>query len=293
MKVTIDPDAGFCFGVEKAIRKAEKELSDNRELLCLGELVHNPLEMNRLRDLGLETANQQEFYLAKNRKILFRAHGEPPESYQAASRLNIEVVDATCPIVLKLQKDIHMACREMKERNGQVVLFGKESHPEVKGLTGHAGGEVILVSSPKDIKKVDCSRPVSLFSQTTADPMVYESIALVIGKKMSGSFPDANLPLNIHHSICKRVSRRVPTLQGFAKTHDVIIFAGSRTSSNSQLLFDACARNNPRSYFVESAEEIRPEWFNDAASAGISGATSTPDWLLNQIEKAVYELARD
>jgi 4-hydroxy-3-methylbut-2-en-1-yl diphosphate reductase len=293
MKVTIDPDAGFCFGVEKAIHRAEKELSENRELLCLGELVHNPSEMNRLKKLGLKTANLQDALPGKNRKVLFRAHGEPPESYQAAIKLNMEVVDATCPIVLKLQKDIHLACQEMNKRNGQVVLFGREGHPEVKGLIGHAGGEVILVSSLKDMKRIDFSRPVSLFSQTTADPMVYEGIAVSVGKKMSVSQSDDNLPLSIHHSICKRVSKRVPALKKFAKNHDVIIFAGSQTSSNSQLLFDVCSRNNPQSYFVETAEELRAEWFNDAASAGISGATSTPDWLLNQIKQTVYALAPD
>lgn len=283
MKVQIDPSAGFCFGVANAIEKSETEISRSGSILCLGEIVHNPSELKRLKDMGLSTIDISEFEKHKNQTILFRAHGEPPESYQKAENENLAVIDATCPIVLKLQERIQKACKKAEEKNGKVILFGKKNHPEILGLIGHSKGKAKLVATPDDLSELDLSKPVFLFSQTTANPYEFDQLVLALREKMSAHFPAENLPLEVHNSICKKVTGRVPVLEKFARENEVIVFVGGKKSSNGRFLFEICKKNNPNSYMVEDEEEIDPSWFLNAKTIGISGATSTPVWLLEKI----------
>jgi 4-hydroxy-3-methylbut-2-en-1-yl diphosphate reductase len=283
MKVQIDPSAGFCFGVANAIQKSEMQISRSGSLLCLGEIVHNPSELKRLKDMGLSTIEASEFENHKNETILFRAHGEPPESYRKAEKEHMTVIDATCPIVLKLQERIQKACKKADERNGQVILFGKKNHPEILGLIGHSKGKTKLVSSPEDLSDLDLSKPVFLFSQTTANPYEFDQLIAVIKENMSAHFPAEDPPLEVHHSICKKVTGRVPVLEKFAKENDVIVFVGGKKSSNGRFLYEICKKNNPNSYMIEDEGDIDHSWFSNTKTIGISGATSTPLWLLEKI----------
>lgn len=277
MKIEIDPNAGFCFGVVNAIKKAEKNLSENGKLYCVGDIVHNNNELNRLKNMGLQSIAQNELEKLKIKQVLFRAHGEPPSSYETAKKNKIEIIDATCPVVLNLQKRIKNASLKIRNQQGQILIYGKKDHAEVNGLLGQIQGNAIVIESLNDLQSVDLNRPVELFSQTTKTPEGFELIRKQLKKIMKAT-------LKVHDTICRKVSNRIPLIKAFAEKHDVIIFVSGKNSSNGKLLFNICKNKNPNTYFISKIEDLMQNWFSCAKSVGISGATSTPDWLMNDIK---------
>lgn len=283
MKVTIDSSAGFCFGVKKAIELAEKEMEKSGPLACLGEIVHNPSEMQRLSQAGLISITGESLKDLKKKKVLFRAHGEPPESFKKAKDLNLEIIDATCTVVSKLQEKIKKAVANAETSKGQVAIFGKKGHPEIIGLLGHSGGKAILITGVDDLHRLDFSRPVELFSQTTANMYDFEKIAEIIYGRMQEFFTKTSIPLKVHNTVCRQVSNRIPLLHKLAEENDIVIFVGGKKSSNGRFLFEECLKINPKSFMVEEEDEINPEWLKGLKKAGLTGATSTPLWLLKKI----------
>ncbi len=277
MKIEIDPNAGFCFGVVNAIKKAEKNLSEHGKLYCIGDIVHNNNELNRLKNMGLQSIAQSELEKLEIKQVLFRAHGEPPSSYETAKKNNIEIIDATCPVVLNLQKRIKNASLKIRNQQGQILIYGKKDHAEVNGLLGQIQGNAIVIESLNDLQSVDLNRPVELFSQTTKTPEGFELIRKQLKKIMKAT-------LKVHDTICRKVSNRIPLIKAFAEKHDVIIFVSGKNSSNGKLLFNICKNKNPNTYFISKIEDLKQNWFSCAKSVGISGATSTPDWLMNDIK---------
>lgn len=280
MIVEIDQKSGFCFGVVNAIGKAEEALITEDMLYSLGHIVHNELEVKRLQILGLQTINHDEFFHLKDCKVLIRAHGEPPSTYEYARENNITLIDATCPVVLKLQQRVKKAAETMKAENGQLVIFGHQGHAEVTGLAGQTN-EAIIIDDPEDFNKIDPARPVVVFSQTT------KSVADF--KKLNQNIQEysKNSRVETHDTICRQVSNRVPHLEKFATRFELIVFVGGRQSSNAQVLFDVCKRQNNRTYFISTPEEILPEWFNQVETVGVCGATSTPQWLMEQVAEKI------
>jgi len=284
MVVEIDKKSGFCFGVQNAVEIAEKALLKGEKVFSLGPIVHNDKEMERLIALGLVSIDHKEFSRLKNCKVMIRAHGEPPETYLTAERNNITIIEATCPIVKKLQSRIKSTWLKTKNDNGQVVIFGKPGHAEVVGLLGQTDNEGILVSGPEDLKKIDLAKPVWLFAQTTMSIRDYNNFAALILtelKKKGIIKPEKYLHLN--NTICGQVSNREPYLNEFAQNHDVVIFVSGRESSNGKMLYSVCKNINPQTYFISSPEEIDRSWFEGKKTVGICGATSTPKWLLENI----------
>jgi len=291
MKAVIEQGSGFCFGVENAVSLAEESLRAGEKVYCLGEIVHNETEVDRLKKLGLVTIDYDQFKQLRDCKVLVRAHGEPPSTYVTALKNNISIIDATCPIVQTLQQRIKRAAATAREENGQVVIYGKEGHAEVVGLLGAAGGDAILVSSFKDIPKIDFTRPVYLFSQTTMSKTDYGRLSDIISEeveKVHLKFPSA--VLRVSNTICGQVSGREPRLRKFSKEHDVIIFVSGKTSSNGKMLYEVCLSENKRTHLISKVTEIDPAWFRDAESAGICGATSTPRWLIHEVAASVEKL---
>ena len=280
MKVVIDHKSGFCFGVVNAINKAEETLAKGEKLYCLGDIVHNGMEVKRLESIGLITIDRKQYFTLKNCRVLLRAHGEPPETYQYAQANNIELIDATCPVVLKLQQRVSKAFRDMQQQNGQIILFGKKGHAEVIGLNGQTNNQAIIVENETDLSKIDTDKPAYLFSQTTKSIDHFNQLAKIIDKKL-------NQPMIVKDTICRQVSNRVPRLKEFAARHDVLIFVGGKKSSNAKFLFDVCKQSNPNSYFVSSTEDLNYDWFAGKSSTGICGATSTPQWLMEQVAKTI------
>ncbi|NQZ76561.1 MAG: 4-hydroxy-3-methylbut-2-enyl diphosphate reductase [Ekhidna sp.] len=284
MKVEIDENSGYCFGVEFAIQMAEDEMAEGQELYCLGDIVHNSMEVERLYNKGLRTITRDELKELKDCKVLIRAHGEPPETYQLAIKNNIELVDASCPVVLKLQNRVKNAYDLAKNKGGQLVIYGKPGHAEVIGLTGQTANEAIIVTTEKDLEKLDFSKPITLFSQTTKSTKGFYQLKEQIEKRIVSegllSIADS---FNANDSICRQVSNREPHMERFSQKHDVIIFVAGRKSSNGKALYNVCLSNNPRSYFVESEKEIDLTWVRPEDSVGICGATSTPTWLMEQV----------
>ncbi|WP_420316058.1 4-hydroxy-3-methylbut-2-enyl diphosphate reductase [Ekhidna sp.] len=284
MQVEIDENSGYCFGVEFAIQMAEDEMAEGQELYCLGDIVHNSMEVERLYNKGLRTITRDELKNLRDCKVLIRAHGEPPETYQIAIENNIELVDASCPVVLKLQNRVKNAYDLTKHKNGQLVIYGKPGHAEVIGLTGQTANEAIIVTGIEDLEKIDFSRPVTLYSQTTKSTKGFYSIKEEIEKRIEaqGLLSVAD-DFNANDSICRQVSNREPHMVKFSQKHDVIIFVAGRKSSNGKALYNVCLSNNPRSYFVENEKEIDLSWIEAGDSVGICGATSTPTWLMEQV----------
>lgn len=280
MKVTIDPDSGFCFGVQQAIQTAEKELDKGHSVFALGELVHNQVQMDKLTAKGLVVISKDDLPLVKGKKVLFRAHGEPPETYQLAHQLDIEVIDATCPIVTRLQQRIRNMYETDSSKSVQYVIFGKPGHAEIAGLNGNADYRAIIVSDPGDLGKINFLQPVRLFSQTTMDAESYQLIGEAIREKM---VEVGNTDLLISKSVCRQVSGRAPALRLFAAGHDAVVFVSGSNSSNGKYLFDICKSVNNNSYFISKTEDIKSEWFNGINTVGVSGATSTPLWLIEQV----------
>lgn len=284
MKIEIDDHSGYCFGVEFAIQMAEDEMVDSKELYCLGDIVHNAMEVERLYDKGLRTINREQLAELHDCKVLIRAHGEPPETYALALKNNIELIDASCPVVLKLQNRVKHAYDRAQEANGQVIIYGKPGHAEVIGLTGQTNNEAIIVSCEEDLDKIDFHRPVTLFSQTTKSTKGFYHIKSVIEQRIEavkGTFTLEDFQAN--DSICRQVSNREPKMVSFSKNHDVVLFVSGKKSSNGKALYEVCLANNEKSYFVENEEEIDLNWIEGAGSVGICGATSTPRWLMERI----------
>jgi 4-hydroxy-3-methylbut-2-en-1-yl diphosphate reductase len=291
MKVDIEPGSGFCFGVENAVRIAEEALRAGEKVFCLGEIVHNDLEVDRLKDLGLVTVSHEDFAQLRDSKVLIRAHGEPPPTYETARKNNITIIEATCPIVHSLHEKIKLVLLSAREQDGQIVIFGKEGHAEVIGLLGAAGEKGILITGLHDLDRIDYSRRIWLFAQTTKHKAEYDLIIESIRKnldKINPSHPDNFL--KVYNSICGQVSGREPKLKIFARQHDVIIFVSGKNSSNGRMLYEVCLNENDRSYFISHPEEIKPEWFVNAGSAGICGATSTPRWLIHKVAEAIGKI---
>lgn len=287
MEVTIDQNSGYCFGVEFAIQMAEDEMADGK-LYCLGDIVHNRMEVERLNAKGLQIIDRDELKDITDSKVLIRAHGEPPETYQLALKNNIELVDASCPVVLKLQNRVKVAYDKMKSANGQIVIYGKYGHAEVIGLTGQTNNEAIIVMEESDLDKIDFTRPVTLFSQTTKSTKGFYHIRELIEariKETKGTLEE--LDFNANDSICRQVSNREPQLQKFAQEVDVIVFVSGKKSSNGKALYSVCKANNPRSYFIESGEELDLSLIKPSDKVGICGATSTPMWLMENVAKHI------
>ncbi len=289
MKITIDNKSGFCAGVTSAIRGAEEELKQNKKLFCLGDLVHNSVEMERLKNLGLVVISHDEFKKLKNERVLIRAHGEPPATYEIAKKNNLTLLDYSCPVVLKLQKRIIQGQEHMNKSGGQVVIYGKPGHAEVIGLNGQINDKAIIVSSPDNLSDIDFTKPIILYSQTTKDEIGFYQTAENIKNKMIkvGIDPEKNLTIN--NTICRLVSKRVPQLKNFALKHDIIIFVSGIKSSNGQFLFSICKQVNSRCFLIPDKYHLKKEWFKQNDNVGICGATSTPMWLMEEIAEAIKQ----
>ena len=275
LDVEIDPRSGFCNGVVRAVQQAENYLRYNARLYSLGAIVHNSVELERLKEKGLEILSIDEVAQLHDDVILVRAHGEPPRTYALARENNLQVIDCTCPVVLKLQERVRETWLRIREEGGHVVIFGKKGHAEVNGLVGQTDGEAVVISDIEEASGIDFSHPVALFSQTTKDPDEFRRIAGHIRTRR----PDAE----VYDSICRQVSQRHQSLVEFARRHAVILFVSGRESSNGKVLFELCHSVNPHTYPLENKEQIDPAWFRDGDSVGICGATSTPKWQLEEI----------
>lgn len=275
VQIEIDDGSGFCFGVTTAIRKAEEELAAGKTLYCLGDIVHNGMECERLRSMGLITINHDELKALHNVKVLLRAHGEPPETYEIARRNNIEIIDATCPVVLQLQRRIK---REYDSNpDAQIVIFGKPGHAEVLGLVGQTNSKAIVIAGIDDAKALDFNRDIYLYSQTTKSLDEFHRIIDYIQEHI---LPEATF--RSFDTICRQVANRMPNISSFAKRHDLILFVCGRKSSNGKVLFNECRSVNPNSHLIEGPDEIKREWIEGIDTIGICGATSTPKWLMER-----------
>lgn len=298
-KIEIDSTSGFCFGVTTAIHKAEEEIDRTGSLYCLGDIVHNSDEVDRLERKGLKIINHSDISRLHDVKLLLRAHGEPPSTYRLAQENNIEIIDATCPVVLKLQQRIKASYDVPAQTRPQIVIYGKNGHAEVNGLVGQTNGEAIVVEGPDDLWRIDPSRPVVLYSQTTKSISGFREITTLIRSKLN-----PGVGFESFDTICRSVSNRVELLQKFAREHDVIIFVAGEKSSNGKVLYRNCLEVNPASHLISNPREISPEWFLPASAAadssreekvdeisvGICGATSTPLWLMEQARQTLEQM---
>ena len=281
LTIEIDEGSGFCFGVTTAISKAEEELSASTTLHCLGDIVHNGSECERLHEMGLVTINHDEFAtLPEHSKVLLRAHGEPPQTYALAKERGLEIIDATCPVVLQLQKRIRKVYEQTQ--TAQIVIYGKRGHAEVLGLVGQTEGHAIVIEKLEEAEKLDFSRDIYLFSQTTKSLEGFRKIVDYINEHIK-----APAQFRSFDTICRQVANRLPNIQKFAARHDVVIFVCGLKSSNGKVLHAACQQVNPKSYLVDQPSAIRKEWFEGAGSVGICGATSTPKWLMEDCKEAI------
>lgn len=291
MEVVIDKNSGYCFGVEFAIQMAEDEMDGNGVLYCLGDIVHNDMEVKRLNAKGLRVIGREELEELHDCKVLIRAHGEPPETYQTALKNNIELVDASCPVVLKLQNRVKNAWDKMKQAEGQIVIYGQKGHAEVIGLSGQTDKQAIIVTTEEDLDKIDFTRPVTLFSQTTKSTQGFYKIRELIEKRIKNANSSLEMvEFNSNDSICRQVSNREPQLHKFSQENDVILFVSGKKSSNGKALYNVCLSQNPNSYFIENEEELDPSWLHGMERVGICGATSTPMWLMEQVADHVKNL---
>jgi 4-hydroxy-3-methylbut-2-enyl diphosphate reductase len=293
MIVTIDKNSGYCFGVEFAIQMAEDEMEGGNTLFCLGDIVHNSMEVERLHAKGLRIIDNEEFKNLRDCKVLIRAHGEPPATYQIALENNIELIDASCPVVLKLQNRVKHAYDKLADVKGQIVIYGQHGHAEVIGLTGQTNDEAIIITSEEELVKIDFTRPITLFSQTTKSTAGFYKIKALIEERIQqqaavSNEPEANFDAN--DSICRQVSNREPQLTKFSNEQDVIVFVSGKKSSNGKALYSVCKAHNERSYFVENEAEIDSTWFKSNDNVGICGATSTPMWLMERVSSYIQHL---
>lgn len=284
-KIEIDRQSGCCFGVAKAIIRAEEELKKDGTLYCLGDLVHNSIEVKRLEKMGMITIDHEQLKELKNVKVLLRAHGEPPSTYEIARQNNIELIDASCPVVLGLQKKIRKKYEQGADKGIQIVIYGKRGHAEVKGLMGQTRESAIIIESKEEIDKLDFSRDISLFSQTTKPLDGFYEIGELIKARM-----EEGAIFLFNDSICRQVSNRVPHIREFAASHDLIIFIAGEKSSNGKALFNECMNRNPNSHLIHSPEEVNPSWLRDGISIGICGATSTPQWQMEAVADTLTKM---
>ncbi|MEX0987165.1 MAG: 4-hydroxy-3-methylbut-2-enyl diphosphate reductase [Bacteroidales bacterium] len=288
--IEIDPSAGFCFGVEKAVETAEEYLGAGKPVYGLGKMVHNDEETDRLDSMGLEVITVEDFKDISPARVIFRAHGEPPSTYAKALEYNIEIIDATCPIVKSLQRKISNRYRQLDRETEQIVIFGKEGHPETVGLMGQTNGEAILITDPKKLEGVDQGKYIYLYSQTTMDPDQFQQleknlISMATVAERNGMVANC--------SICNQMKRRKPDLKAFALKHDLMIFVSGSSSSNGAMLFGYCRSHNKNSHWIHRIEDIDPDWVKAEGSIGISGATSTPVWQLEQVKNKLESLLKN
>lgn len=293
MKIEIDNNSGFCFGVVTAIRKAEEQLNNSDRLYCLGDIVHNAREVERLQSKGLETITHEDLFSLKNVKVLLRAHGEPPATYELATKNNIEIIDATCPVVLQLQrrikKDYDFGCEAIKKGNKKplIVIYGKKGHAEVNGLVGQTNGEAVVIQNKEELDKIDFSRDIILYSQTTKSIDGFKEIVEEIQKrKADGSF-------EYYDTICRQVSNRMEKMRDFAKSHDVIVFVSGAKSSNGKVLYKLCKEVNPKTFLISDESNLDYNLFKGAESVGICGATSTPRWLMQKVAETIESFQKE
>ncbi len=278
--IEIDNGSGFCFGVVTAIQKAEEEINKSGHLYCLGDIVHNSNEVERLQKIGLETITHEQLNQLHDVKVLLRAHGEPPHTYEVARQNNISLIDATCPVVLQLQKRIRNTYQETPgDNNPQIVIYGKKGHAEVNGLVGQTQGNALVIESVDEVDKIDFSRNIYLYSQTTKSLEGFKKIVDEIQHRVAG-----NVQFSSFDTICRRVANRIPQIKQFAQNHDVILFVCGSKSSNGRILYEECRRVNPLSYLISNETEINLSWLDGKEHIGICGATSTPMWLMNQVK---------
>ncbi|MCP4457568.1 MAG: 4-hydroxy-3-methylbut-2-enyl diphosphate reductase [Cytophagales bacterium] len=288
MQVEIDDKSGYCFGVEFAIEMAEDEMLEAGRLYCLGDIVHNTMEVERLKAKGLVTIDRSQLENLHDCKVLIRAHGEPPKTYQLAIKNNIELIDASCPVVLKLQNRVKNSFDSAKALNGQIVIYGKPGHAEVIGLTGQTLNEAIVITNEEDLDQLDFSRPIALYSQTTKSTKGFYHMKELIEARVlkeKGELRAEDFKAN--DSICRQVSNREPQMERFSQEHDVILFVAGKKSSNGRALYQVCLSHNPCSYYIESEKEIDTAWFSEDDRIGICGATSTPRWLMEQVADSI------
>ena len=285
MVIEIDEGSGFCFGVTRAIGKAEEELGNGKKLYCLGDIVHNGKECSRLQQLGLETIDHNTYNSLHDANVLLRAHGEPPSTYKKAQENNIHIIDATCPVVLHLQERIRKEYLADTESKKQIVIFGKNGHAEVLGLVGQTEGTAIVIERPEEVEQLDFHRDICLYSQTTKPLDGFRKIVDYIQNHIS---PEATF--KYADTICRQVANRMPHIREFSSRHDVILFVCGKKSSNCRVLFSQCLDVNPRSYMIDTASEVDPSWLQDCSSVGICGATSTPKWLMEECKVRIQQL---
>ena len=293
MEINIDKNSGFCFGVLNAITVAEEQLKEHGSLFCLGEIVHNKKEVDRLCQMGLIIINHEDLKNLRNARVLIRAHGEPPQTYEIARKNHIEIIDASCPVVLKLQNRIKKSYTQMEEKDGQLVIFGKAGHAEVEGLVGQAEGKAIVIGNDfSGLDTIDFTKPITLYSQTTQNKEEYQQLTKMIKERLSkcNCTEKETEGFTSYNTICGQVSNRGPHLADFARQHDVVIFVSGRESSNGKYLYGICKEHNPRTWFVSGWDELRKEWFADAEKTGICGATSTPLWLMEEVAEKIRKL---
>jgi 4-hydroxy-3-methylbut-2-en-1-yl diphosphate reductase len=283
MVIEIDPYSGFCFGVKKAVEKAEELTASGEGVICLGEIVHNHEEVERLDRMGMKTIHNDSLQNLKNKTVLIRTHGEPPSTYKLLNANNNNIIDATCPVVLKLQQRIKTDYDKAQLKNTQIVIFGKANHPEVISLNGQTNNNAIIVSEVADLDKIDFAKPITLYSQTTMPLEQFHAITEEIKKRA------AQQPL-VHDTICRQVANRAPRIRAFAAKYDVVLFVSGKNSSNGKLLFAESLKTNPKTYFISNTDEVNEAWFSHAGSVGICGATSTPFWLMENVKGHVSRI---
>ncbi|MCL1943072.1 MAG: 4-hydroxy-3-methylbut-2-enyl diphosphate reductase [Candidatus Azobacteroides sp.] len=288
IKIEIDKSSGFCFGVVNAIKQSEAELQDNEILYCLGDIVHNSHEVERLRSRGLITINHEEFAGLHDVKVLLRAHGEPPSTYEIARKNRIQIIDATCPVVLQLQQKIKKTYDNRNPENTQIVIYGKIGHAEVNGLVGQTQDQAIVIENIEDLKKIDFNRPIKLFSQTTKSLEGFSEIVTEIKKRIS-----PKTDFEYFDTICRQVANRIPNIRKFASEYDLIFFVSGEKSSNGKILYEECHKANPNSIRISGPDDFKKEMLKDARSIGICGATSTPAWLMEKVSQKIRELLDD
>ncbi|MDA0986818.1 MAG: 4-hydroxy-3-methylbut-2-enyl diphosphate reductase [Bacteroidetes bacterium] len=290
MNVTIDQSSGFCWGVVRTIEIAEQELGNSKKLFSLGQIIHNPVEIERLSEKGLQTISHNDLENIKDGKILIRAHGEPPSTFKKASELGLEIIDATCPVVTKVQERI----RKFYDKDFQVVIFGKKDHAEVIGLVGYTSGTAIVIKSVEEIEKINLNKKTVLFSQTTMDKESFYAIRDAIKAKIKadfevGTFEEIAADFHAKDTICGQVSGRDKKLREFSRNNEIVIFVAGKMSSNGKVLYSIAKDENPKTYFIENENELQADWFKNIDRVGITGATSTPQWLMERVKKFIEE----
>lgn len=285
IEVEIDKGSGFCFGVVNAIESAERELKNTDRLYCLGDIVHNSLEVERLEAAGLRTIDHEEFARLQGEKVLLRAHGEPPETYEIARQNHIAIVDATCPVVLQLQRKIHRCYEATRDTHTQVVIYGKKGHAEVNGLVGQTEGTAIVIEKMADLERLDFNRNICLFSQTTKSLDGFRAVVDEIRRRVGDG-----VKFEFFDTICRQVANRLPHIQAFASQHDWVYFVAGKKSSNGKMLFEECRKANPRAVFISEANEITEPLPAGVRRVGVCGATSTPKWLMEEVAVRIHAL---